>query len=78
LESVAIMKSVPNWILYSHDFSQIFTCCLAIFLRWNPISGLFQIRIPLARGAHLSVTLSPGVVIPLAIVGGALLPHAQA
>jgi hypothetical protein len=25
------MKSVPTWISYSHDFCQIFSCCLAIF-----------------------------------------------
>jgi hypothetical protein len=31
LEEVAIMKSVPNWISYSHEFFQIFPYCLAIF-----------------------------------------------
>jgi hypothetical protein len=32
LEEVAIMKSVPNWIFYIHEFSRIFPLCLSIFL----------------------------------------------
>jgi hypothetical protein len=39
LEEVEIMKIVPNWISYSHEFFQIFSYCLAIFSHWNLISG---------------------------------------
>jgi hypothetical protein len=39
LEEVAIIKSVPNWISYSHEFFQILSYFLAIFPRWNLISG---------------------------------------
>jgi hypothetical protein len=30
-----MMKSVPNWIYYSHEISRIFPNCLSIFLGRN-------------------------------------------
>jgi hypothetical protein len=35
LGEVSMIKSVPNWIYYSHEFSRIFPNCLSIFLGQN-------------------------------------------
>jgi hypothetical protein len=39
-----MMKSVPNWIYYSHEFSQIFPKCLSIFLGWNTEFGIIYLE----------------------------------
>jgi hypothetical protein len=41
LEEVAILKSVPNWISYLHQFSQIFPHLVSIFLVRQEIFGFF-------------------------------------
>jgi hypothetical protein len=73
LEKVAIIKSVPNSISYIHKISRFFLVAYLFFSARKLISGLFIIKKPLCSGAHLSVSLSPGVTLPLAVVGGFLL-----
>jgi hypothetical protein len=34
LREVSMMKSVPNWIYYSHEFSRIFFSKLFIYISW--------------------------------------------
>jgi hypothetical protein len=41
---VSMMKSVPNWIFYSHEFSRIFLNCLSIFLGWNMEFGFIYLE----------------------------------
>jgi hypothetical protein len=41
LEEVSMMKSVPNFISYLHEFSQIFPHFVSIFLEWKSILEIF-------------------------------------
>jgi hypothetical protein len=45
LREVSMMKSVPNWIYYSHEFSRIFfPNCLSIFLGRNMEFGFIYLE----------------------------------
>jgi hypothetical protein len=41
LEEVSIIKSVPNYIYYLHEFSKIFIHFLSMFLAWKSVFGNF-------------------------------------
>jgi hypothetical protein len=58
-----MMKSVQIFISYLHEFSQVFSTFLSIFLvqKWKK---------SLTSGARLAVTWSPHVTPQLAAVGG--------
>jgi hypothetical protein len=53
-----MMKSVPNFIFYPHEFSQFFTHFVPIFLVWKgDFQGFLKLEKSLTRGACLSAAL---------------------
>jgi hypothetical protein len=73
LREVSMMKSVPNWIYYSHKFSRIFFQIVYLFFLggiWN--LGLFIWKSSLTSGTHRSAVLSPDATPRLAGLGGAV------
>jgi hypothetical protein len=71
LEEVSIMKSVPNWIFYLHDFFWILIPFIAIFPMQKTNFGVcFQSFKLLPSGAQLSMTVSVGASFLLAVQGG--------
>jgi hypothetical protein len=53
-----MMKSIPNFISYLHEFSKIFTHLLPIFLvRKGDLRGFLKLEKLLTRGVHLSVAM---------------------
>jgi hypothetical protein len=58
-EEVSIIKSVPNWISYLHQFSQIFLTFHLFFLHEKTDFGFIILENPLTRGGgHLSASFS--------------------
>jgi hypothetical protein len=56
-EEVSIIKSVPNWISYLHQFSQIFLTFHLFFLHEKTDFGFIILENPLTRGGGAPVGL---------------------
>jgi hypothetical protein len=70
------MKSVPNFISYLHEFSQIFTHFVRIFLvRKGDFRGFMKLEKSLMRGAHLSAAMPPHVAPGLTSWDGTAIVH---
>jgi hypothetical protein len=71
LEEDVIPKSVLNLVFYRQNFFLIFIPFLSIFPAPTFVFGLFsQTRKNPSSGAHLSVSVSPAVGLPLVEHGG--------
>jgi hypothetical protein len=66
-----MIKSVPHFISYLHEFSQIFTHLVPIFLvRKGDFCGFLKLEKLLTRGARLSAAIPPLAAPGLAGRGG--------
>jgi hypothetical protein len=66
-----MMKSVPNFISYLKEFSQIFTHVVPIFLVWKgDFRGFLKLEKSLTRGARLLAAMLPCTAPRLAGQGG--------
>jgi hypothetical protein len=74
LEEVAIMKSVQNWISYSHEFFPDFSLLPSYFSALESDFGIYLKSIfSMTCGARLSAARPPHAMPSLASLGGVLL-----